>query len=232
MDGRTRLVVGGVSAVSASVAVVCAVAMTTTWALADSAGSSLGAARVLVPAVVPPTPVTGADSTERASSLPPQEEAVEAPPVETVEAPDEEAVESPQAETVEAPDPVVVDNRRAAPTAPAAPAAPPAGTAPADPPAPASPAAPAAPAGDDMATAGAWGEERQRATERGWSPARIEAWLTSLAERYRAQSLDGAPADAPPLPPAHAGSNVDDRWNAPDADAKKDQSRDSPVARD
>ena len=50
VEGRTRLALGGMATVAASVAVVCAVAMTTTVALADSAGSPAGARSVIVPA--------------------------------------------------------------------------------------------------------------------------------------------------------------------------------------
>lgn len=54
MNGRTGLVVGGVCAVTASVAVVCAVAFSHSAALADSAGSALSSPRVLVPAATAP----------------------------------------------------------------------------------------------------------------------------------------------------------------------------------
>uniref|UniRef100_UPI00197C1FB7 hypothetical protein n=1 Tax=Microbacterium sp. CPCC 204701 TaxID=2493084 RepID=UPI00197C1FB7 len=50
MDARTGLVIGGMATVAASVAVVCAVALTTPAALADSPGTNVATARVLVPA--------------------------------------------------------------------------------------------------------------------------------------------------------------------------------------
>lgn len=65
VEGRTRLAIGGVATFAASVAVVCAVAMTTSVALADSAGAPAGARSVIVPAAaampsVVPTPTTSA----------------------------------------------------------------------------------------------------------------------------------------------------------------------------
>src|SRR6478735_2426084 len=49
LDSRTRFAIGGVSTVVASVAVVCAVALTNSVALVDSAGAPAGAQPVVVP---------------------------------------------------------------------------------------------------------------------------------------------------------------------------------------
>jgi hypothetical protein len=49
VESRTRFAIGGVSTVVASVAVVCAVALTNSVALADAAGAPVGAAPIVVP---------------------------------------------------------------------------------------------------------------------------------------------------------------------------------------
>ena len=93
MQGRTRLALGGVATVAASVAVVCAVAMTTSVALADSAGSPAGAESVIVPAsaasVAPSAtpepsaqPVTPQAPADQAETVPaPEPEDVASPPI-------------------------------------------------------------------------------------------------------------------------------------------------------
>ena len=89
MEGRTRLALGGMATVAASVAVVCAVAMTTSVALADSAGSPAGAQSVIVPASaasatpkVSGPPVTPPTPTDRAETVPaPAPEDVASPPI-------------------------------------------------------------------------------------------------------------------------------------------------------
>lgn len=230
VDGRTGLVVGGVSAVAASVAVICAVALTTSAALADSSGSDMAAARVLVPAAaMNDGSGTGTDGVSASTSRP---------------------------ETVQAPDPYVVDAQRPSdptPPAPANPApAPPAPPAPA-PAAPQTPSAPQAPATREEAeaasvAAGSWDAVRAWASARGWSPERVEEWIARLEERYTkadggngrgpekrsASGEDGAGRLVGTLQrlPAIAGSNGDDRWHAPGGDVNQDQSRESPVWRD
>ena len=49
MEGRTRLAIGGMSTVAASVAVICAVALTNSMSLSDSEGSTVQASRIVVP---------------------------------------------------------------------------------------------------------------------------------------------------------------------------------------
>lgn len=89
MEGRTRLAIGGIAAVASSVALVCAVAMTTSFALADSAGAPAGA-QVIVPSAPTAVPVSPPESTEVAA---PEQAAVDQP--ETVPAPEPEDVAPP-----------------------------------------------------------------------------------------------------------------------------------------
>jgi hypothetical protein len=49
VESRTRYAIGGVSTVVASVAVVCAVALTNSVAMADAAGAPIAAAPIIVP---------------------------------------------------------------------------------------------------------------------------------------------------------------------------------------
>lgn len=172
MDGRTGLVVGGLTAVAASVAVVTAVAFTNTAALQDSPGAAVTTGRVLVPAASPST------TTPTPASRP---TAVDAPtPAPDVIAPDAIA---PPAGVAEAPAPVIV--RRAD----APPAAGPldAGT------------APDVPAAADQlesviataAAAGSWDAVRAWASAHGWSAGRIEALVARL-DRERAAEDDDA----------------------------------------
>lgn len=92
MEGRTRLALGGMATFAASVAVVCAVAMTTSVALADSAGTPAGAESVIVPASAPSaaTSATPEPSTQAAAPQTPSDQP------ETVPAPEPEEVASPQ----------------------------------------------------------------------------------------------------------------------------------------
>ena len=91
MESRTRLTLGGMATVAASVAVVCAVAMSTSAALADAPGAPAGAA-VLVPA--PAEPVAASAEPARAAEPPaPPQPAQDEP--ETVPAPEPEDVAAP-----------------------------------------------------------------------------------------------------------------------------------------
>lgn len=251
MDGRTGLVIGGLTAVAASVAVVTAVALTNTAALQDSPGATVSAGRILVPAASPPT------TTPLAS----------APTPVVVSGAEPEAI-APQAEIAEAPAPVVVDlppvRAEAGPvetvTAPDA-------------------AAPGV--SSDLETviaaakaSGSWDAVRAWAGAHGWSAGRTEALVSRLDRELAAEKAQApeapvqleagtdqlglvapepqeriapaAPAPQPPradqaatkpeLPsqaqrPAHAGSNVG-HGNGAAPDAKKDQSRNSPDKRD
>jgi hypothetical protein len=103
VESRTRLTLGGMATVAASVAVVCAVAMTTSAALADSPGATVGA-----PVRVPASTATAAASSDVPASEvgTPAPESTAAPqtPVtepETVPAPEPEDV----AVTIQTPDP-------------------------------------------------------------------------------------------------------------------------------
>jgi hypothetical protein len=50
MESRTRLAIGGMATVAASVTVICVVALTNSVALSETAGSPIDAAPVVVPA--------------------------------------------------------------------------------------------------------------------------------------------------------------------------------------
>ena len=90
MESRTRFAIGGVSTVVASVAVVCAVALTNSVALADAAGAPIAAAPIVVPSspAVAPTVQTQLQQTQARQIA--------------------SAIETPVAEAVPAPAPLVV----------------------------------------------------------------------------------------------------------------------------
>ncbi|MEV4688855.1 hypothetical protein [Microbacterium sp. LWH3-1.2] len=250
MDARTGLVIGGMTAVAASVAVVTAVALANTAALVDSEGTSVASKRVVVPAPA------SASATPRPT------------PAATSDA----LIPSAEPEVVEAPSPVHVappastGKRTPATTEAVAPAAP-------APPADIDAAIAAAEA------AGTWDALRGWAAANGWSNARLEALIARLerenADQSEKQDLKSssessdstaqrqsfvqvqaqaqAPAPAPvsapepelpaaeekqsgqqstgSQPPAQAGSNVA-HGNGAGNDGKKDQSRNSPDKRD
>lgn len=227
MDARARLVIGGMTTVAASVAVVCTVALTNSVALAESPGSSIASARVLVPAASPAADSASPD------------------PVVAESAPQAAA----QPEVVEAPAPIVVEGTESVGADDSA--------AVADPPAPPAPPAPETPASADAAVeasvkAGTWDAVRSWALAHGWSQERIAEWITRLEQERAAADPDrpgqdddpkpaapdaglvppSAPAPAPERP-ANAGST--DRTDSSDSHrggAKKDRSRDSPDRRD
>jgi hypothetical protein len=89
VESRTRYAIGGVSTVIASVAVVCAVALTNSVALADSAGVPVRSSGVVVP-----TPTASGTVAAAPSAV-----AIATPPA---------APEASAAETVPAPDPIAV----------------------------------------------------------------------------------------------------------------------------
>jgi hypothetical protein len=239
VDARTGLVIGGMTAVAASVAVVCVVAMTNTAALKDSPATTVAAAKILVPAASPTA----------------------TPAVRPTAAPTPEAVVPPQpttqAEVVEAPDPTEVE-----PTAETRAPAPdvPAPTAP-EPPAKEPSAKEQAPADVDEAiaaaqAAGTWDSLRAWAAQQGWSAGRLDALIARLERGKTSGHVDGsaeqgttsqkqagtaeAQMSPPPAPadpgrttsehPAKAGSNGHGKSAGPDK--KKDQSRNSPDRRD
>lgn len=92
VDSRTWLVIGGMTTVAASIAVVCAVAMTTSSALVDAAGATVAARPVVVPtSAASPTPVARPTALPvtppPAASVPVLPETVPAPAPEDIAAP-------------------------------------------------------------------------------------------------------------------------------------------------
>ena len=243
MEARTGLVIGGVTAVVASIAVVTAVAMTNTLALTDSQGTSLASDRVVVPSATSPSASPSATPTVTTEALPPAD-----------------------AEVVEAPAPLVVESSSGAQESrtPATPAAPPTPQPAPDAGGPATPAD-LEPAIAAAKAAGSWDGLRTWALAHGWTTARIDALVSRLDREMAAQApgAEGASevaeapartdsdaqrrqvaggtedqkstADTEPVHndrrPAHAGSNVGN-GNGAGHDAKKDQSRVSPDKRD
>jgi hypothetical protein len=246
VEARTGLVIGGVTAVAASIAVVTAVALANTMALKDSPGTSLASESVVVPSTTSPSASPRATPTATLEAVPPA-----------------------AAEVVEAPAPLVVQPPFASdaprtPRTPAAPAdPPPSATAP-----DASPPAPATDIDSVIAAAkasGSWDELRAWTQAQGWTTARTDALVSrlerELAEKSPEPSNNAELSEAPVLSdsttqrrqvqaeaeydqqtatdpgsvgkerPAHAGSNVGN-GNGAGHDAKKDQSRDSPDKRD
>lgn len=245
MDARTGLVIGGMTAVAASIAVVTAVALANTAALVDVPGTSVASERVVVPSTASPSATPRATPTAVAETVAP----------------------SAEPEVVEAPAPVVVDPPTTGTTrSPAAPATAPQVAAPVTP-------ADIEPVIEAAKAAGSWDSLRTWAAEHGWTPARIEALVSRLereaAEKSEAEKTEVAelPADGGsaqrqgvvgaqteqqktdadrtpngPQRPAHAGSNAPERpahagsnvgnGNGAGHDAKKDQSRNSPDKRD
>jgi hypothetical protein len=96
VDGRVGLVMGGVSTVAASVAVICAVAISNSASLADSAGASVSAAGVVVPASPFSTP-TASESAPGPETLPAPSPSVVDPPQAMPAVSDSEAPVSPVA---------------------------------------------------------------------------------------------------------------------------------------
>ena len=88
MESRTRYAIGGMSTVIASVAVVCAVALTNSVALAESRGVPVLSSGIVVPTPASPRNVAVAPSTVTAAAAPVAEVSV----AETVPAPDPIAV--------------------------------------------------------------------------------------------------------------------------------------------
>ncbi len=157
------------SAVAASVAVICAVALTNSVALSDAEGTSVEADRV----VVPSSGIAasgGTDETPSAVETPtPEIDTVTPEPEPGPDAGDEAA----KAEVVPAPAPEIV-----APSTAAPPAEPPVG--------------PVVTPSDDVAIAeaeasGSWDSVRERAVRLGWSAERIDAWIAKL-EKARASA--------------------------------------------
>ncbi|MEV5068530.1 hypothetical protein MRBLMI12_000072 [Microbacterium sp. LMI12-1-1.1] len=226
MEARTGLVIGGVTAVAASIAVVTAVALANTMALADSPGTSLASERVIVPSASSPSPSASAAVTPEAPVPPVNAEVVEAPAPQVVD------------------QPLASDGSRATTNAPIA----------AEPAAPADietviAAAKAAGSWEELrswANAQGWTTaridalvsrlERETAekTETAERPVRTQSDgqqnLVAPVEQQKQKSSADRTSNGPDRP-AHAGGNVGN-GNGADHDAKKDQSRNSPDKRD
>ncbi|MCR2762284.1 hypothetical protein NQ152_02045 [Microbacterium sp. zg.B48] len=195
MDGLTRLAIGGMATVAASVAVVCLVAISTTVALADSAGAPIGARPVIVPLpAAVPTPAPSAST---------------AAPVVTLPA---------EPETVPAPDPQEV----AAPVIPQTPAGEPSAQLEAE-------------LAAAVAASGSWDAVRAWAEQRGWTPARTEAWIAQLTiriENERGTAPDRHDRPEPrvgtrpdPQIPARSGNPSGDDLSGSMSGLKREQSR-------
>jgi len=148
-----RLAVGGAATVAASVAVVCAVALSNAAALADTAGRPLAFERVEVPlATSSPTPAASPLVVPTPTPQPPS------------------ASESP--ETVPAPEPLEV-----APATPAPRAAEPSA------PAPESAVTPDQSGRQAAASAAAWERLLRWAHSKGWSDADVAEWIADNKDR-------------------------------------------------
>ena len=252
VESRTRLAVGGMSVVAASVAVICAVALTNSVALSDAAGSTIDAAPVVVPA-------SAGDSEGDDAGAAPAPAATTSPVAETRGTRVAEVVPAPAPEVVPASPPAssphATDSAR--PTQ--------------------SPTEDEVVA--EAEATRSWDAARKWAERLGWSQARIDAWIDRLEKARGPLSGDRAPgghggaddggrqglvgsgsslgqvgddrrghgaangnghsskdrpaaAESSHKRPAHAGANADDRSTKPGSGAKKHRSRDSPDRRD
>lgn len=245
MESRTRLAIGGMATVAASVTVICVVALTNSLSLADSAGSPIGAAPVVIPA-------SGAAAPSASPATTPTPKATPSPTPAPLQ-PVSQATTDPQtapatAEVVPAPDAKVVTPTRSAPVGEAA--------------VPSS----LKDALAQVEATGSWEPLRAWAESRGWSSARIDRFIAKLerahdgsrsggeresggidgtsggtggSDSQRAQigSADrderrGPGRSAGKERPAHAGANADDRSHRSGHGEKKDRWRDSPQWRD
>lgn len=200
MDGRTRLAIGGIATVAASVAVICTVALTNSAALSHADAVTIRAPKIVVPegartAAAQPTP-------QPAPS--PKKTSEPADPIDT----------APAAEIVPAPAPVIV-----APSVPSAPE-----------PSPSAPAPEQASAGDEEAIAeavrtGAWDTIREWAAGWGWSSERIEAWIAKL-QKLRDAAGQAPPAGDEQRQGVDADGNRvgDEDVRTPDRGKDKDRS--------
>jgi hypothetical protein len=207
VEGRTRLALGGVATVTASIAVVCAVAMTTSIALADVVGAPVGGRAVVVPASDRSTPTASASPTV----VHPQPRA-EAP--ETVPAPEPEDVAAPpatQTPVASAPAP-----RTSAPQSSA------------DEPSGAVEGTLVA----EVENSGSWDAVYRWAEARGWSPERIAAWVerleSKLADSRSAQTKskdDTSGNRLAPLLPPETGDTSGRDLSGSTPGSKREQSR-------
>lgn len=250
MEGRTRLAIGGMATVAASVTVICIVALTNSMALSESAGAPVDAAPVVIPASGTTSPDAG-EPTPRATPKPtPSPDPVE---TDTSTSPPS----SPGgAEVVPAPEAQVVTPTHPAPAAEQ----------------PAQPSRPSTPTTQEEAIAqaaasGSWAPVRDWAERQGWSDGRIDAFIAKLeraqggdrlevdgdrtsgsggsggrggdqgdsgSERVQSPSIEsgeesgGAVTGSSKERPANAGAGARDRSERPGHGAKRDRSYDSP----
>ncbi|QKJ19062.1 hypothetical protein [Microbacterium hominis] len=121
MEPRTRFAIGGAATVVASVAVVCAVALTNSVALADTRGVAIGGTPLVVPrAVATPEPTATVDAPVASSATPtptPEVSVAPAEPdasVEVVPAPAPHEVDAPEADAPETVEEIDLDAAAAA----------------------------------------------------------------------------------------------------------------------
>jgi hypothetical protein len=258
VESRTRLAIGGMATVAASVTVICIVALTNSLALSESDGTPIGAG----PVVVPASGGTEAGDDGATPSATPTPAPVPQP-IPTPQ-PSEPDPSPPTAEVVPAPDAQVVTPVRPSPVA--------------EQPSPspsAKPATPSLPGTRDEAIAqseasGSWDPLRAWAASQGWSDGRTDALISRLERRQDDRleigggdsgdrrsgdsgdaaiqgGSDSGRVSSPPTVtddergavtgsskerPANAGAGAADRTEKPGDGAKKDRSRDSPVRRD
>lgn len=260
MESRTRFAIGGVSTVAASVAVICAVALTNSLALSDAAGSPVGAAPLVIPS---PSVAEPEETPEPAPTPKPTSRQIETP-------------KPPVAEVVPAPAPEVVTPRQDASSAEQPDGA-------ANRPSEDDVVA-------EAEASGSWDSAREWAARLGWTKERIDAWIARLEQSRGSlsggqrddgqkdasqdggrvelggsggDSADGSQrrqqdsatdrqvsepdtstrastdttqersvTDSSKERPAHAGANADRRSMKPGVGAKEDRSRDSKERRD
>ena len=201
VEGRTRLAIGGVATFAASVAVVCAVAMTTSSALADSAGAAAGARSVIVPvsaaatASVVPTPATSAPG-PAARTPADQPETVPAPAPEDIASP--LGANASAGEASAAPeDQLIAEIEQSG----------------------------------SLDAAYAWAQQR------GWQPARVDAWIARLEAKVAEKGAKDAAGShlssdesaagnhIAPLLPAETGTTSGRDLSGSSSGTKREQSR-------
>lgn len=179
MESRTRMAIGGMATVAASVTVICVVALTNSLSLADSAGSPIGAPPVVVPVSGGSTPSASPTpaATPRATPSP------STAPVEPVsEATSDPETTPPSAEVVPAPEARIVT-----------PAAPTAEPEPRPDPEPAVPST-LKDALAQVRSTGSWDPLRAWAESRGWSDERLDRLIEEL-ERVQDGSWSDSDSD-------------------------------------
>ncbi len=178
MDSRTRLAIGGMVTVAASVAVVCVVAMTSSVALADAAGAPVGSRPVVVPSAAT-TPI----ASPTPSAIPPAAQApVPVVEAETVPAPDPEDIAAPQNPSGSVAEPsLAVEDQLVA----------------------------------EVTASGSWDSVLEWAEQRGWSAARVDAWISRLEAKLE---REGGSAPDRLVPPDLGPGSLTESKNSARAD--------------